>query len=279
MGSPREQHQHTPPRARYGNAPPPGRYEDTPDAAAATAAEHLVAEGAAHVWWWRCGSRVDPADLELLSTEEFRRALSMLAERDAAEFVTTRARARRAIGALLGLAPEGIVLGRGRCPGCGAEDHGPPRLARPALPLAISLSRSAGWGVLALGAGPGIGVDAEALRPVGASLLTGSVLTEAERAHLRAHPAGARREAAFHRAWTRKEAVVKAVGVGLVGTALDRLETRPERAGPVRLTHHGTGRTTRWHVEDLTVDARLAVALARPEGPAARGPVHLHPPA
>ncbi|MFJ5733424.1 4'-phosphopantetheinyl transferase family protein [Streptomyces paradoxus] len=257
-----------------------GAYPGADSAAVVTAAavDRIIARGEAHVWWWRCPERVDPADLALLETEEFRRALGMLAERDAAEFVRTRAGARRALGELLGIPPATARLGHRRCPGCGADDHGPPLLVRPALPLAISLSRTAGWGVFVVGAGLGIGVDAEALRPVRESLFAGSVLTAAERRHLEAMAPGPARHVAFHRVWTRKEAVVKAVGVGLVGTELDQLETHPDRDGPLRVTHHGIGSPTTWTVEDLRLSDHLAVALARAAGPAARGPVHLHPP-
>ncbi|MEU1003531.1 4'-phosphopantetheinyl transferase family protein [Streptomyces tibetensis] len=244
----------------------------------AAAVDRIIARGEAHVWWWRCPERVDPADLALLGTEEFRRALGMLAERDAAEFVRTRAGARRALGELLGISPATARLGHRRCPGCGADDHGPPLLVHPPLPLAISLSRTAGWGVFVVGAGLAVGVDAEALRPVRETLFAGSVLTAAERRHLDAMAPGPARHAAFHRVWTRKEAVVKAVGVGLVGTELDQLETHPDRDGPLRVTHHGIGGPTEWTVEDLRLTDHLAVALARAAGPAARGPVHLHPP-
>ena len=240
--------------------------------------DRLIARGEAHVWWWRSPVRVDPADLRLLATAEFRRALGMLSERDAAEFVHTRAGARRALGQLLGTTAADVDLGRRRCPGCGSDGHGPPQVLSPAVPLAISLSRTAGWGVFAVGAGSAIGVDAEALRPVREALLSDTVLTAAERGHLRDVAEGTDRQRAFHRVWTRKEAVVKAVGVGLAGTELGRLETLPDRSGPVRVTHHAEGRATAWTVQDLQLSDRLAVALARPAGPAARGRVHLHPP-
>ncbi|MFD5794164.1 4'-phosphopantetheinyl transferase family protein [Streptomyces diastatochromogenes] len=238
--------------------------------------DRLIARGEAHVWWWRSPGRVDPADLRLLATGEFRRALGMLSERDAAEFVHTRAGARRALGQLLGTTAADVDLGRRRCPGCGSDGHGPPQVLRPAVPLAISLSRTAGWGVFAVGAGTAIGVDAEALRPVREALLSDTVLTAAERGHLRDAPD---RQRAFHRVWTRKEAVVKAVGVGLAGTDLGRLETRPDRTGRVRVTHHTDDHVTAWTVQDLHLSDHLAVALARPTGPASRGAVHLHPPA
>lgn len=273
MVSPRDQGQDREGRAHDGR----GQVRD----GAVAVADRLVAHGEAHVWWWRTPERVDPQDLRLLGTEEFRRALGMLAERDAAEFVHTRAGARRALGELLGITPDTVDLGRRRCPGCGADSHGPPLLLRPSLPFAISLSRTEGWGVFAVGAGHSIGVDAEALRPVRDALLTDFVLTPDEQRHLCALTPGAVRHAAFHGVWTRKEAVIKAVGLGLTGTELGGsggLETRPDSAGPVRVTHRGPRRDTDWTVQDLPLSPRLAVSLARPVGPASRGRVHLHPP-
>lgn len=74
-------------------------------------ADALGARGEAHVWWWRTPEHTDPADLPLLDTEEFRRALSLPAERDAAAFVRSRAAARRALAGLFGLGPGDIALG------------------------------------------------------------------------------------------------------------------------------------------------------------------------
>ncbi|MFJ3877367.1 4'-phosphopantetheinyl transferase family protein [Streptomyces sp. NPDC090077] len=252
------------------------REEEPAHGAAIAAAGALGAQGEAHVWWWRPPENTDPADLPLLDTEEFRRALSLPAERDAAAFVRSRAAARRALGDLFHLDPRDIALGRHDCPGCGDGSHGPPRLLVPPVPLALSTSRTNGCGVFVLGAGPAIGIDAEALRPVRRSATTDPDLTPAERAHLAALPQGPERDAAFHRIWTRKEAVVKATGLGLSGVELGLLETHPARSGPVRITHTHRGRTTAWTVEDLRVFDDVAVALARPAGPAAHGPVHHH---
>ncbi|GGV87893.1 hypothetical protein GCM10015535_38050 [Streptomyces gelaticus] len=232
--------------------------------------------GTAHVWWWQPPQRVVPDDLALLGTDEFHRALGLLAERDVAAFVHTRAGARRALSELLLLAPQSIELGRRQCPGCGDFGHGPPVIEHPEVPWAISLSRTAGCGVFALGDGPAIGVDVEAVRPMRQTSLYDSVLTDNERAHLVSLPPGPVRDAGFHRVWTRKEAVVKAVGLGLVGTALNQLETWPARHGPVRVLHTHSGRTTVWSVQDLRLGDRVAAAIARPPGGAPPGPVHIH---
>ncbi|MFD7068902.1 4'-phosphopantetheinyl transferase family protein [Streptomyces sp. NPDC059913] len=232
--------------------------------------------GAVHVWWWRPPHRVVPDDLALLGTDEFHRALTLLAERDAAAFVHTRAGARRALSELLLVAPHSIELGRRRCPGCGDLGHGPPVIERPEVPWAVSMSRTAGCGVFAVGEGHALGVDVEAVRPMRRASLYDSVLTDNERAHLGSLPPGPVRDAGFHRVWTRKEAVVKAVGLGLVGTELNRLETWPARQGPVRVLHTHSGRTTVWSVQDLRLDDRVVAALARPPGTDLSGPVHIH---
>ncbi|MYV56826.1 4'-phosphopantetheinyl transferase superfamily protein [Streptomyces sp. SID3212] len=260
-GTPKGEHTRQPPHAVPGATGVPGT------------------DGEAHVWWWRPPAQLDPSDLALLGTEEFRRALSLLAERDAAAFAHNRAAARRALAGLLGIAPESVELGRHRCPGCGDRGHGPPRVVAPesAAPLAISMSRTADCGVFALGAGTTIGVDVETVRPMREASLSGSVLTDNESAHLLTLAPGPARDAGFHRIWTRKEAVVKAAGLGLVGTVLNRLETWPAHRGPVRVLHTYAGRTTAWAVQDLWLGDTVAAAVARPQGDRARGPVHIHP--
>ncbi|MFF1416186.1 4'-phosphopantetheinyl transferase family protein [Streptomyces sp. NPDC058280] len=263
--------------------------------------------GETNIWWWRPPLRTDPADLPLLNTEEFRQALCLRSELDAAAYVHARAAARRAVGKLLGVGPEEIDLDQRTCPACGDPGHGPPRLGRPDLPLAISLARTAGHGVFAAGTGSAIGVDAEVLRPVRRDVLSESWLTADEGLHLLTLPRGPARDAVFYRCWTRKEAVVKARGRGLKGIQLDRIESYPATSGTVRMhcpdqpgpapgrgadgrdtaERHGpeetdtdASRTDTWIVRDLELSDRMAAAVAQPEDTAAAyGPVRLHLPA
>lgn len=151
-------------------------------------------------------------------------------------------------------------------------------MADPPVPLAVSLSRTAGAGALAVRAGDWVGVDVEALRPVEPAGLAEVVLTASEGAHVLAMPPGAARDAAFHRAWTRKEAVVKAVGLGLLGMELNTLDVSPAQDGPVRVVHRYRGEETRWQVTDVDFGDRWAASLARPET-SLLGPVHIHAPA
>ncbi|MCX5375320.1 4'-phosphopantetheinyl transferase superfamily protein [Streptomyces sp. NBC_00091] len=244
--------------------------------ALANAATRLL--GRTHVWWWDLPERTSPADLALLGPTERARLRRYRKAADAAGYAATRAGARRALGSLLGIPAHEITLGRAACPGCADPHHGPPRLERPDLPIAVSISRTASRGVLALRADTAVGIDIEALRTVGNvsdDHLAQMALTPAEREVLLDAAPGPRRDRLFLRCWTRKEAVLKAVGLGLVGTELNRLETHPRTPGPVLIDHEYEGRATRWSVEDLDIGDRYAVAVARPHGPAPSG-THIH---
>ncbi|MFB6814008.1 4'-phosphopantetheinyl transferase family protein [Streptomyces sp. NPDC056347] len=242
------------------------------------AVDRIRETGETHIWWWPLGTRTDPADYAVLDDVERGRAQRFHAEADAAAFTATRANARRAVARLLGIDPAHVAFGRRVCPGCGDREHGPPAVSHPPVPLAVSLSRTAGAGTLALRAGTWVGVDVEALRPVEPATLADVVLTATESAHVLGLPPGPARDAAFHRAWTRKEAVVKAVGLGLLGMPLNTLDVHPDQDGPVRVTHRYREEETHWQVTDLTLGDRWAASVARPDtGP--HGPVHLHAPA
>ncbi|MEU6862112.1 4'-phosphopantetheinyl transferase superfamily protein [Streptomyces sp. NPDC046876] len=247
-----------------------------PESAAREAAR-LEETGEAHVWWWPLGDRVDQAEFDLLDEVEQVRARRYRNERDAAAFVRTRAGARRAIGELLGVDARTVALGRRVCPGCGDLEHGPPAVAAPAVGLAVSLTRTSGCGVLALHAGDWIGVDIEALRPVESGSLADVVLAPAEYAYIMSLPAGPERTAAFHRVWTRKEAVLKGVGLGLLGIDLNALDVTPGIPGPVEVVHGYQGEVTRWQVDDLDLDGNWSASLARPLTPTL-GPIHRHRP-
>ncbi|MFJ2744345.1 4'-phosphopantetheinyl transferase family protein [Streptomyces sp. NPDC087440] len=226
--------------------------------------------GDIHVWAWRTGPVPDATDLVLLDEVELGRVRRCHHPRDAAALARTRAGARRALGGLLDVPPTDIALGRRTCPACGSDRHGPPVLSRPALPdpPGVSLSRTEGCGMLAAGLGTKVGIDVEALRPVDAEGLAEVVLTERERAHVLGVPEGPVRALRHFRCWTRKEAVVKAAGTGLMGTELTRLEVYPEQPGPVRVVLRTGGLPpTSWHVRDIPLNGPWTAALAHPATP------------
>lgn len=80
----------------------------------------------------------------------------------------------------------------------------------------FNLAHSGDHLVLALATGGKLGVDAEESRPLpDLEALARRVFTKSEQEEIRALPPGPERAAAFLRGWTRKEALLKAMGVGL----------------------------------------------------------------
>ncbi|MFI6656911.1 4'-phosphopantetheinyl transferase family protein [Streptomyces sp. NPDC050523] len=219
----------------------------------------------ARVWWWRLPLTYTPADLALLSPAERDRVDRTRSTRAKASVVVTRARARRILGELLGVPPRRILLGRAPCPCCGAPDKGPPVVLHPGGAPRISLSHTTGCAALAVCEGP-VGVDVEEQRPLSTGTLTASTLTPAEAEHLAGVPAGPTRDAAYLRCWTRKEAVLKAVGTGITSD-LSLLETFPATPGPVRVEageHPAAARP--WTVTDLSLPLPWTASLATPHG-------------
>ncbi len=121
-------------------------------------------------------------------------------------YLATHVAARRILGALLGCAPATLPIRHGV--------HGKPALP---APWSFNLSHSGGYALLAVAHGGELGVDIEQMRAdIDAAAISARYFHPAERAALAALAADARREA-FFRCWTRKEAYLKAVGVGLAG--------------------------------------------------------------
>ncbi|MCB5163546.1 4'-phosphopantetheinyl transferase superfamily protein [Streptomyces bambusae] len=146
----------------------------------------------------------------VLDRQELLRAAEFLHDADRDAYLCAHVGLRRLLGGYLGLPPRGVTVSRAPCPGCG-EPHG-----RPVLPgdsLHFSLSHCEGLSLLAFATTP-VGVDVEAVPPLHTVAETADVLHPREAAELAALPP-AERALAFTRVWTRKEAYLKGLGVGL----------------------------------------------------------------
>lgn len=204
-----------------------------------------AAGGAAVRAWWASLRRSRPPwhlvpDHELPRLERLRQAR----DRDASALAL--ALVRLAAAEEVGCRVDAVQVHR-RCPRCGSSGHGPLTLAAPDLPgLAlphVSVSHSGDVVVVALCAHAPVGVDVEAVPDVDlgddvlAAVLPPGRLPEV----LRATPR--ERCEVFTGCWTRAEAVLKALGVGLVVplSAVDLVEGRLWRPGPqVPLVPAGT---------------------------------------
>ncbi len=171
----------------------------------------------------------------------------------------------------LALPPELVGIDR-RCRVCGTPGHGPPEVTDGGG-LAVSASHGGGRVLVAATGGGGVGVD---LEPAGGverpDELAATILAAEEIVAYEALP-GRRRADWLLRAWVRKEAALKALGVGLSADC-SGLDVRGPR---VRFTAPEAGTTSSIHVRDVATDAgyRAAVAATLPVGRVATFPVLL----
>jgi phosphopantetheinyl transferase len=157
-------------------------------------------------------------------------------------------------------------LGAGsRVPAVRRSSAGKPELVH--SPLCVSLAHSGAASLVGVARRREIGVDIERNRPVAGWSLVGHALTRREEARLRALPSP-RQGAAFLSIWTRKEAVLKALGVGLtLDPRLIELDGNRIVSAPAELL-----RPDEWTLGDLPVPGYTAAFAFR--GPIAA--VRLH---
>jgi 4'-phosphopantetheinyl transferase len=159
----------------------------------------------------------------ILSDDERARAARFYAQRDRERFIIGRGSLRTILGRYLGVAPDHLDFAAG--------PHGKPGLIGEHRGLEFNLTHSQGLAVLALATGRRLGVDIESVRPV--REMEGMVVrffSPFEREAFQAVPPD-RRLDAFFRAWTRKEAYIKAIGTGLA-TSLDSFDVGVDPASP-----------------------------------------------
>ncbi len=189
--------------------------------------------GNVEVWSYLTHARGDLASARTILDEAERdRATRFRFEPDHRRFVQRHAFARVVLAGYLGCDPARIAFriapgGKPRIDGC--DD------------LSFNLSHDDDLTVLVVGDGRPVGVDVERVRPVDAvDQLVVGLFTPNEVGTVCAAPLAAR-SLTFLDLWTRKEAVVKAMGVGLslpldeftvlAGTGTGSVVGRPHHAG------------------------------------------------
>ena len=147
----------------------------------------------------------------LLTAEEEARARRLVAAPVRRGFIGGRWLVRSVLAALTGAEPRSLELqagAHGKLFLAGHERDGP----------CFNLSHSGGLAAMALVRDRRVGIDIEAKRPLTDSVLMARrILGPRERARFEALPESAR-ENALLAAWTRKEAVLKALGTGIAGS-------------------------------------------------------------
>jgi 4'-phosphopantetheinyl transferase len=212
----------------------------------------IIAPDEVHLWAWALqpAARDLSAHLEILDRQEQERVQRFHFVADAERYAVAHGNLRRILGAYLNLAPERLCFRN--------NQFGKPELAGETT-LKFNLSHSKSIAVLAVDHSQPVGVDVEDVRPIEAEVADGH-FSATELTDLR----GLQGEdwlAGFYRCWTRKEAILKAEGVGL-SRALDSFDVSllPDKKAELISTRQRFSYP--WRLHDVSPSSGSIGALA-----------------
>jgi 4'-phosphopantetheinyl transferase len=211
-----------------------------------------IAANEVHLWAWTLNpAPPDPSPhVALLDSQELQRMHKFYFTRDRARYAANHANLRRILGAYLNQLPERVKLR--------ADPLGKPELAFED-PIAFNLSHSRTIAVLAVAHGQPVGVDVEDVRPIEPEVAA-RFFSAAELAAL-SPLQGEAWVTGFYRCWTRKEAILKAEGVGLY-RALDSFDVSLRADEPAELLASRAAFRYPWKLHHLSPAAGIVGALA-----------------
>jgi 4'-phosphopantetheinyl transferase len=193
----------------------------------------------------------------ILAPDEAVRASRFHFERDRKRYTAGRAVLRLLLGRYLKMPPGEIRFHY--------ESNGKPELAAPhdSRGLRFNVSNSGGLALIAFGSGRAIGIDVEKVRQMPDLLdIARRFFSTHEVQALLAIDKGEREEA-FFACWTRKEAFLKATGVGLSYPLADfSVSVAPHAAAALLEIKGERDTTSRWFLTDVFPGAGYRGALA-----------------
>ncbi|MGH6949611.1 MAG: 4'-phosphopantetheinyl transferase family protein [Vitreimonas sp.] len=207
------------------------------------------------VWSWSLDDRRLQADgaEAVLSKTEWARARRFVDARHRQRFVASRIGLRGILGAHTGHEPSPLAFAE--------NEFGKPHLV--GFPsLNFSLSHSDDQAVLAIREGAAIGIDIERVRALEHDEIAARYFCASEAAWIDARPSEEERRTAFFQTWTLKEAVVKALGMGM-SMPLSEFEVSAGDTPP-RLVVPAPGASLDWQLRLLTAPTGYLCALAAP---------------
>jgi len=191
-------------------------------------AEVSLAVDEVHIWrasLERCTRTIEHFS-HTLADDERERAQRYGCMATRARFVVGRGLLRTVLGRYLGQTAQQIQFR--------LSPQGKPILCATASPLHFNVSHSHQLVVMAVTRQGELGIDVERLRPFANNLGLAERYFSPRECHLLRLMSPERRTEAFFHTWTRKEACLKALGVGL-SYGLDRVEVTIHPEDPVRL--------------------------------------------
>ncbi|MCA9683641.1 MAG: 4'-phosphopantetheinyl transferase superfamily protein [Myxococcales bacterium] len=220
-----------------------------------SASQFVPTPGVLDIWELDLARQESEEDLALLTPEELAKGRRIIIPAKCTQSLRARAELRRVLGAYLSLPPQELrfVYGEFDKPDLDPAQQPGPGAAAPVLSFNLSHSEAVGLVGVVLSEGPhALGVDVEHVRDnrdhVG---IAESFFAPDEVASFRRLPEHERCDA-FYRAWTRKEAYLKALGTGLSfsSTAFSISYGRDEIPRVLRTTRAGDD-PGRWQLLDV----------------------------
>lgn len=190
-----------------------------------------------------------------LDAQETQRANRFVKARDRDRFIVGRGRLRQILAGYVECTPDMIALP--------VIERGKPTLVDGP---AFNLSHSGGWAALAIAPAHTeqslkLGIDIEAFRPFKPHLVQ-QVFSTAEQAEFAVVP-DTQRARTFFCGWTRKEALIKALGTGLY-TALDSFDVSLTPDSSAQVLHCGADMPppSEWVLHHLDLAPQMVGAIA-----------------
>lgn len=210
-------------------------------------------DGEVHLWQFDLAAAQAELEklTELLSPDERARAARLRFQPAHARFIAGRGMLRIALARYLKIAPATLSFtytAQGKPLICGGE-------------LSFNLAHSHDVALLAVANGPRVGVDLELIGDANYEAIANHFFAPTEQQALLGLPLEQRR-AAFYRAWTCKEAVLKAQGDGLA-LGLGHFTVSIDPAKPAALTHASDPTAIeRWRIHSWQPAEGFIAALA-----------------
>ncbi len=210
-----------------------------------------------HLWKAHIARSQDAVERlwQVLESDEKERAERFRFERDRNAFVVSRGLLRTLTAEYLSCGVEAIDLVQG--------PYGKPQLAGPVSDLRFNVSHSGDLSVLAFASGAEIGVDVEKTTrdipflDIGRRFFARSEMDVMERLP------SARIRDAFYACWTRKEAYIKALGLGVThGLSNFAVSVHPDDAPSLLASDLDPAAPERWEIADFYPDRGYRGALA-----------------
>jgi 4'-phosphopantetheinyl transferase len=210
--------------------------------------------------WRVCLVHGDQSEQELcgiLTPDELGRASRFHFQEHRGQYIRGRAALRMLLGRYLETPPAAIRFQY--------ENHGKPEIALPhaCRDLRFNFADSGGLALIAVASGSALGVDIERVRPLPDFLDIATRFFSAREVRALLALSENKRQEAFFACWTRKEAYLKATGIGLLRPLSDfSVSVDPDELAELREEKGSKGMTSLWFLTDVLPGEGFRGALA-----------------